>query len=217
MKFNINKELPLIGIVLVPFLYLSYIWQDLPGKVPIHWNVAGEIDRYGDKIELLIASIVLPLLSYCLFLIIPLFDSDGKIQKMGEKFQNLKFGVILSTSLIAIFIIYSSQTLQVTNINVVFGFLAVMFIVIGNYMKSMGQNYFIGIRTPWTLKNEKVWREVHTIASYLWVGAGIVLLLMCLVLPNKILTPIFFSIIILITLGPVIQSYLLYKKYTAHA
>ena len=49
VNMNLKKELPLIAIVLLPFIYLAYLWNDLPSKVPMHWNLKGEIDRYGDK------------------------------------------------------------------------------------------------------------------------------------------------------------------------
>ena len=46
---NLKKELPPIAIVLLPFIYLAYLWNDLPNKVPMHWNIKGEVDRYGDN------------------------------------------------------------------------------------------------------------------------------------------------------------------------
>ena len=49
-----KKEIPFIAIALLPFAYLAYIWNELPKEVPMHWNGAGEIDRYGDKKELLV-------------------------------------------------------------------------------------------------------------------------------------------------------------------
>ena len=54
MKPTLKKELPTIAIVLLPFIYLGYIWNELPEKVPIHWNFQGEIDRYGDKTMLIV-------------------------------------------------------------------------------------------------------------------------------------------------------------------
>jgi len=54
MQINLKKELPLVAIVAAPFIYLASIWNDLPATVAIHWNVKGEIDRYGDKSELLL-------------------------------------------------------------------------------------------------------------------------------------------------------------------
>ena len=57
MKTNLQKELPLIIIVLIPFVYLAYVWNSLPEKVPLHWNIEGEIDRYGEKSELILIQV----------------------------------------------------------------------------------------------------------------------------------------------------------------
>ena len=88
---NLKKELPLIAIVLLPFIYLAYLWNDLPSKVPMHWNLKGEIDRYGDKSELIIIPILLPLLVYVIFLVVPKIDPKNKLNKMGDKLQTIKF------------------------------------------------------------------------------------------------------------------------------
>jgi uncharacterized membrane protein len=216
MKFNIKQELPSIGILLIPFIYLYYIWSDLPAKVPVHWNMSGEIDRYGNKAELILVAFILPVLTYLIFLVIPLLDPKKKIQLMGDKYHKLKFLVVLITSLLTLVIIYSSHKQVTSDINIVFGILSVLFIVIGNYMKNMRQNYFMGIRTPWTLENEQVWREVHHTASYLWVVGGMLLLLLSLIVPFEPFAFIFFSITLLIAVGPIVHSYILYKKYVTN-
>ena len=53
MKFKLQKELPLFLISILPALFLVYIWNDLPGRVPLHWDINGEVNRFGDKIELI--------------------------------------------------------------------------------------------------------------------------------------------------------------------
>ena len=81
---KLKKETPLITIVLLPFIYLAYIWNELPENVPLHWNLEGEIDRYGDKSELLIIPFVMPLLVYLIFLVVPEIDPKNKLNKMGK-------------------------------------------------------------------------------------------------------------------------------------
>lgn len=78
---TLKKELPIIAIVLLPFLYLAYIWNQLPEKVPVHWNSLGEIDRYGEKIELLLIPLMLPFLVYLIFLIVPKIDPKNKLHQ----------------------------------------------------------------------------------------------------------------------------------------
>jgi hypothetical protein len=66
-----KKENPFIAIALIPFVYLIYIWNRLTEKEPMHWNGAGEIDRYGDKTELVGVLFLLVGINYFVFLIIP--------------------------------------------------------------------------------------------------------------------------------------------------
>ncbi|HLV39232.1 SdpI family protein, partial [Xanthomarina sp.] len=156
---KLKKELPLIGIVLLPFIYLAYIWNQLPEKVPMHWNIKGDIDRYGDKIELLLIPFLLPVLVYVIFLVVPKIDPKKKLHKMGNKLQNLKVLMTIFMSVLALFIIYSAKNNTFTNPNYILLLIGVLYIILGNYFKTIKANYFIGIRTPWTLESETVWKE----------------------------------------------------------
>ena len=115
MKFNLRKEAPILAIVAIPFLYLAYVWNSLPEKVPMHWNIKGEIDRWGEKQELLLIPIVLPLLVYVIFLLVPLIDPKKQLEKMGNKYQSLKLIFTLLMSLLAVFIIYTAKEASFSN------------------------------------------------------------------------------------------------------
>jgi uncharacterized membrane protein len=114
---NLKKELSLITIVLLPFIYLAYIWNQLPEKVPMHWNIKGEIDRYGEKMELIIIPILLPLLVYIIFLVVPKIDPKNKLNKMGNKLQTMKFLLPKFMSILALFIIYTAKNESFANPN----------------------------------------------------------------------------------------------------
>ena len=115
MKLNLQKELPLIAIVLAPFIYLAFIWKNLPDSVPIHWDIQGDIDRYGDKSELILIPILLPLLIYVIFTIVPLIDPKGKIQQMVNKYFMLKTAMTVFMSILASIIIYAVKNESLYN------------------------------------------------------------------------------------------------------
>ena len=102
MKLTLRKELPIIGIVLIPFVYLAILWNTLPEKVPTHWNYKGEIDRWGDKYSLIGLLFLLPVLTYLLLLIIPKIDPKKRIGIMGGKYYQLKFIIVLLMSLLSL-------------------------------------------------------------------------------------------------------------------
>ncbi|MEC8832569.1 MAG: SdpI family protein, partial [Bacteroidota bacterium] len=88
----------------------------------------------------------------------------------------------------------------------------VLFIIFGNYFKTIKANYFIGIRTPWTLENESVWKETHKLGGKIWFAGGLLIILSSLIFNEKINIIIYMSCIAIMVLVPVIYSYLLFKK-----
>jgi len=204
---NLKREIPLFAIVLLPFAYLAIIWNQLPDRVPIHWNIKGEIDRYADKADLLWIPILLPLLTYIILLVVPKIDPKNKLSKMGKKFQNLKFVLTIFMSALALFIIYSAEVRSLTNPNYVLLLIGILYIILGNYFQTIRANYFIGIRTPWTLENETVWKKTHQIAGVMWFVGGIIVVISSLVLENQINLTLFLIITGIITTVPIIYSY----------
>lgn len=208
----IKKDYLLLIIVLLPFIYLASIWNSLPESVPIHWDGNGEIDGYESKYALLLIPLVLPFLTYLLFTYIPKIDPKGKISAMGKKYENIKFLLVLFMSFLALFIIYSSKSQTVTNPNILFILLGMLFTVLGNYMKTIKPNYFIGIKTPWTLENEDVWKSTHRLGGKLWFIGGLLIILLSLILDKKMNTIFFIIIICMMSIIPIVYSYLEFKK-----
>lgn len=209
---NLKKELPILAIVLLPFIYLGYVWNELPSKVPMHWNIKGEIDRYGDKSELIIIPFLLPLLVYLIFLVVPKIDPKNKLNQMGGKLQAIKFLLTTLMSILALFIIYTAKNQSFTNPNYIVIIIGVLFIVIGNYFKTIKPNYFIGIRTPWTLENETVWKKTHKLGGKMWFIGGILIVILSIILNKSLSFTIFMIITGVITIIPIAYSYLIYRN-----
>ena len=212
MKLTLRKEVPIIGIILVPCIYLAFLWNSLPEKVPTHWNYKGEIDRWGDKYSLIGLLFLLPVLTYLLLLIIPKIDPKKRIDLMGGKYYQIKFILVLMMSLLSMFIIHLTKNESISNPNLIFALMGILIVVMGNYFKVIQPNYFLGIRTPWTLENKEVWRSTHTFASKLWFTGGLLIIIGGIFLPDEFFLMVFLSIIGLIVIVPMIYSYLKYKK-----
>ena len=212
MNISIKKELPLIIIVLLPFIYLAYIWNDLPEKVPLHWNLEGEVNRYGNKIELLVIPFLLPLLIYIIFLVAPSIDPKKKIAQMGSKYNSIKVLLTVFMSILALFIIYTVKNESLTNPNIVLLFIGILYLILGNYFKTIKANYFIGIRTPWTLEDEIVWNDTHKMAGIMWFIGGIIVVLSSLILETKSNFTLFIAVTLIIAITPVAYSYIRFKQ-----
>ena len=213
---KLKNELPIIAIVVLPFIYLAYIWQSLPDKVPMHWNIKGEIDRFGDKSELILIPIMLPFLIYLIFLLVPVIDPKNKIAKMGNKYGQLKLLLTTFMSILALYILYSAKNRSLGNPNYLILILGILYVILGNYFKTIKPNYFIGIRTPWTLENEIVWKETHKLAGKLWFVGGIVVVISSLILHKQTNFIFFIIITTIISLIPVLYSYIRFKSIQKH-
>lgn len=212
MNENLKKELPIIGIVLLPFIYLAYLWNSLPEKVPIHWNYKGEIDDWGTKYALIGVLFLLPVFTYVLMLVIPKVDPKKRIEFMGGKYYQIKFVLVIFMSVLALYIIHSSNSQTLSSPSIVFVLIGFLFMALGNYFKVIKQNYFLGIKTPWTLESEEVWKLTHILAGKLWIVGGLLTVIFSLVLPENINFYIFMAITAIITIVPIVYSYLIFKK-----
>lgn len=212
MRLSLKKELPIIIVVLLPFIYLAYIWNDLPEKVPMHWGLDGEVNRYGDKIELLMIPFLLPVLIYGIFLVVPAIDPKNKIAQMGSKYQSIKVLLAVFMSILALFIIYTAKNESFSNPNMLILLIGILYLILGNYFKTIKANYFIGIRTPWTLENETVWNDTHKIGGIMWFIGGIIIVFSSLILETKSNYNLFIAITLIIVIIPVVYSYLRFNE-----
>lgn len=212
MNETFKKELPILGFVLLPFVYLAYLWNSLPKKVPMHWNLKGEIDDWGSKYSLVGLIFLLPVLTYVLMLLIPKIDTKKRIEFMGGKYYQIKFVLVCFMSVLALFIIHSSKSQTLSSPSMVFVMIGLLFMALGNYFKVIKQNYFLGIKTPWTLESEEVWKLTHILAGKLWIIGGLLIIIFSLVITENINFYIFISITSIISIVPIVYSFLIYKK-----
>jgi uncharacterized membrane protein len=212
MNFSIKKELPILGIALLPLLYLGSVWNSLPEKVPLHWNLEGEIDNWGSKYTLIGLVFFMPILTYILMLVVPKIDPKKRIEAMGGKHDQFKFILVAFMSVLSIFIIYISKNQKLSSPSMIVVLVGILFVFMGNYFKVIKPNYFIGIKTPWTLENEDVWKLTHLLAGKMWVIGGIVIVICSLIVPEDLNFYIFMSITAVISFVPIVYSYLIYQK-----
>jgi uncharacterized membrane protein len=86
-----------------------------------------------------------------------------------------------------------------------------LFIVLGNYLTRVEPNWFVGIRTPWTLSSDAVWRKTHRTGGYLMVLGGFVVAA-CAFLPHGAFLPLLITAILVTAVIPIVQSYILWKR-----
>jgi uncharacterized membrane protein len=180
--------------------------------MPMHWNVAGEVDRYGSRFE---GAFAMPLLNAGLLLMLmwlPAIDPRRKSYAKFESFYKL-FQWVLVIFMAGMQGLTMAWALGYQLSISLFVKLAmgIMFIVIGNYLGKIKSNWFVGIKNPWTLENEEVWVKTHRLAGPLMFSAGVISIVLAFV--DKGFTYwIVIGSIMFAAIMPNIYSYIIYQR-----
>lgn len=210
---TLRKELPLLLLALLPTFYLLVVWNRIPQKVAMHYDLHGNVDRYGSKSELVWLSVLLPLLCYFFLMALPSIDPKRKIEGMGNKFWQLRFILGIFITGLMVFVVYSSQYSVAMKPNIGIGGIGLLFAALGNYFKTIRPNYFLGIRTPWTLESDVVWKETHRVAGVLWFFGGLLVTVFSVILSNpELLFYIFIIIMVFLVVVPFAYSYIKFRQ-----
>lgn len=205
-KLNISQELTLILVAIAPLAYLAYVWSGLPETVPVHFNAAGEIDRYGSKMEIFWLVLIMTIFTYGIMAVVQLIDPKQKIHLMGNKYWILRL-IIVGFIAVICFVIINSAINESINDLWLFGSFSVMFMALGNYLQTVPPNYFVGVRTPWTLESPEVWKKTHRVSGRMMMMVGLILFLLIFILPPEIYIWAFLGIISLMSVFMVLFSY----------
>jgi len=209
------KESILWILILLPLVYLTILWNGLPEQIPTHFDLSGNPNGWSDKNGLIYLLASLGIGTYLLMLFIPRFDPKKKIQQMGDKYYSIRLLMTFFMTLISIYILYTGNGNKL-NPGYLIGLIGAFDTVFGNYLQTVKPNYFIGIRTPWTLENEQTWRNTHRLAGRMWMLGGLLIVIMSFALSSNFTLGILFAIItLIIVLVPIIYSYTQFKKLHA--
>ncbi|HBT46765.1 MAG TPA: hypothetical protein DEA73_02625 [Peptococcaceae bacterium] len=169
------QEWPALLILLMMLLVALMIYPHLPERVPIHWNAAGEVDNYGSRA---FGAFMLPLVTvglYVLMLVLPLVDPRREnYSKFLGAYRVIRWGFVIFMAVLYGLTLTASMGYHVPMDRVMPALMGFLFILIGNYLPRIRHNYFVGIRTPWTLADEEVWRRSHRIGGIAFVLAGVI-------------------------------------------
>jgi uncharacterized membrane protein len=212
---KIKNEIPVILLIIGVYIAAFFVYPHLPEQIPVHWNIHGEVDNYINKglLSLLLFPTII-LTMYLLLLFVPYLDKHKERYVQFQKvYTIIKFALVLF--MIFIYVITTLYALEY-NIKVekvVPAGVSILFIIIGNYLGKVRKNWFVGIKYPWTLKNDLVWEKTHRLGAVLFVLSGISGLIGVffngMVTMIMLFTPLTLTIVITL-----IYSYRLYKKVT---
>jgi len=170
-----KSEILIVGIALLSFAIGVYYYPQMPEQMASHWNAKGQVDDYLSKFWglFLIPIALVPLALF--FIVFPRIDP---LRENIEKFRRYYDGFVILFMVFMVFVYFQTILWNIgiklsPNLFLPIG-AGIMFIGTGILVENTKQNWFIGIRTPWTMSSESVWDKTHRMAGKLFKIAGVI-------------------------------------------
>ncbi len=208
---NKKTKIIILLLVLLSFAVSFYFYPQIPDKMAAHWNAKGEVDGYMSKFwgAFLFPFILSGLTLF--FIIIPMIDPLKDNIKKFRKFYDgfIVFFLIFMLS-VHLFILLWNTGIKISPNVIMPAGTGLLFFYIGILCENAKRNYFIGIRTPWTLSSDRVWDKTHKIGGKLFKIAGVIALMGIFFREYAV----FFILVpaLSVTVYSIIFSYFEYKK-----
>lgn len=206
-----------ILILLLQLIFSFYIGLSLPDnvKIPTHWNLHGQIDGWSGKWTgiLLFPGINLILILLALFfpVISPRYRNDPpRFQKILPTFISV---LVFFFSLIHIYSLLIAKGTFSPRSNFILVILGVLFICIGYLLPKLPANFYMGIRLPWTLSSDSVWRKAHCLGGWSFAAGGIIMMIIGFLKTITLVAQIFLVLaLVLVIAFPILGAFIYYKR-----
>lgn len=210
--FTAKTEQYPIVLLIASYVLGSFFYTQFPERIASHWSFAGEVDGYSGKFT---GAFMLPLMltgMYALFRILPAIDpKKDRYAEFSGVYHMMR--ACIMTLLFVIFLLMGLFNLGVPiAMGLVIPFLiGGMMILLGNVMGKIKPNWFMGIRTPWTLASDIVWNKTHRFGGYLFVILGVLLIITPFLSPDLGL-PVLIGGVLSTVAGSFVYSYVMYRQ-----
>jgi len=209
---TLKGDAPLLAILLADLVYGLLSLRALPARVPVHWGASGEVDGWGPPWMNALLPPAIAAGLYLLFLFVPLVDPRRKSYALfPDTLRFFRWLIVLGLVGLHVVLVRVSLGDAIRVDFVVRLGIGLLFAALGNRFGKLRQNFFFGIRVPWTIMNEEVWNRTHRMAGRLWVAGGL-LLAAAAFLPPRPGIAAFVVVTVVLVAVPVLHSYVLYRR-----
>jgi uncharacterized membrane protein len=172
--FSLRRDLPAIVLIVGMFVLAAWAWPRLPETVPVHWGIDGSPDRYGSRVEGLLIFPVLTAVVYGLMLVFPRFDPGRANYAQFAGAYALLRGLLVAFLAAMEAVVVASQLGADVSVGDAMPFLTgALFVGLGGLMGKVRPNWFVGIRTPWTLTSKRAWTRTHRAGGWGMIALGL--------------------------------------------
>jgi uncharacterized membrane protein len=204
------------SIIAGALLFSITVYSRLPERVPVHWGISGDANRYGSRIE---GAFLMPAIMVALFFILQWFPSRdpryANILKFRRAYDTVVAATIAFMGAVHVLALGSSLGWRVDMTTVVLVGLGALFMILGNLLPLARSNFIFGIRTPWTLSSDSVWTRSHRVGGFAMVAAGLATVVSAFIAKP---VGIVVALTSLIAAGiiPIVYSYVLWSREHGH-
>ena len=200
-------------LMIAPILMILAVYSKLPAEVPMHWNIHGEIDRYGSKNELFLLAGLNIFLGVFMAGIAKIDPKQKNYAKFRETYDWIMIWTLgFMTAIIAVVLVETMQPGTMDISKVICILVGGLFIVLGSMMAKVKQNFFTGIKTPWTLSSETVWDKTQKLGGKCLVLGGILIMGSAFLSSGEAAVFMIILVAVLVTVVPLVMSYIWYRK-----
>jgi uncharacterized membrane protein len=203
------------GIILLTIAFTVSVYSSLPDRMPVQWGIRGNVNRYGSRAE---AAFLMPIVMIGLLLllrVLPRIDPRrGNYAKFGDTYDLLVNSLIGLFAVMHVALLGTALGWPISMERLVPALVGLQFLILGNALPRARPNWWFGIRTPWTLSNDRVWMRTHRVGGYLLAAAGIVLLVAA-AMPGAWSVALGITAVGAAAFGSFIYSYFAWKQETS--
>ena len=211
MKITKKEIVPIFVIIIMVIFAASLYRAPCITKIPTHWNVQGQIDGWSGKAFGALFLPILTIIMYLLMLFLPKTDPlKENYQYFEKQYYFIRLTLVLMFAGIFFFTFLATMGYKLNIMYFMVSFLSIFFIMIGSFMPKIKKNWFVGIRTPWTLHSDEVWIKTHKFAGKTMIVGGALAFLT--IFFGDLAFAFFITIVLISVLSPMVYSYLLYRK-----
>ena len=207
----------IVGLVLVllAVVFSAAVYDRLPDRMASHWGVNDQVNGTTSRFWGAFLMPVIALAMLGLFLLIPAIDPlKANIATFRPIFNAFIVAILAFLTYLHVLTVLWNLGYQGFRMSMaVVPGIGLIFILAGLLMRSAKRNFFIGIRTPWTLSSDRVWAQTHRLGSLLFVLCGVIAML-AIFAPGPIAFSLVIVPILVVSLALVVYSYLLYRRET---
>lgn len=202
-------------LVALAFLASAIAYPKLPDEVPIHWDLHGRVNGYGSRF---VGVFIMPLAMlgiWALMRALPKIDPHHEnYAKMQRAYDVVVYAALTVIGAVHGIVLAAMFGAPISMERLMPALIGVMLIVVGNVLPQARPNWFFGIRTPWTLSNDRVWERTHRVGGYLMVVAGVVGIITA-ALPFFIAFTALWITTGIAAVGSIVYSYIAWKQETS--